>query len=112
MYDIFKDRNSQCLIVIFLPIFQCYPTCLGTVAHNILSFLFKVYKVLLPIIRCETLDVEEDLYSVSSTANFNQLIAVDVTEKGYESWYQMCFSSTSLLLHAIIVKVSRFFFRN
>jgi hypothetical protein len=63
-----------------------------------------VYKILLPIISCDTLDVEEDLYSVSSTANFNQLIAMDVTEKGYESWYQMCFSSTSLLLHAIIVK--------
>lgn len=75
---------------------------------NILLFFFKVYKVLLPLIKTSEFSVEEDLYSISSTAGFNQIVSNDIGEKGTLSWYHMCFTSVSILLHSLILKYPQF----
>lgn len=83
-----------------------FPGYLAQSARKILLFLFQVYKVLLPLIGHDGLELEEDLYSISSTAGFKQLVTMNINEKGSKSWYKMCFTSASMLLHALIAKVN------
>eukprot|EP01033_Poteriospumella_lacustris_P001794 gene1794-1300_t len=91
-----------CKIISF--IMHMNPQLLVTQVKNVMLFLFKIYKVLLPLVGRVQLDVEEDLYSVTSTADFKLSITSEIAEKGEHSWYHVCFTSVSILLHSLIVK--------
>lgn len=80
------------------------PQLLVTQVKNVMIFMFKIYKVLLPLVGRVQLDVEEDLYSVTSTADFKLSITSEIADKGEHSWYHLCFTTVSILLHSLIVK--------